>query len=146
VREGGCVCPFCGAEVPRAPAVTHIPVGSLSRAAIFAAGAAGVTLGLADCGGRAEGDGTPSSSATTISETVTTSMSASTSTASIQRTASSLSGQIVPYGVPPLPEDAGGPDAADSATPDGTAADARADAADHAGDAAGDVNDAAGDN
>lgn len=48
VREGECVCPFCGAKAPCAKPLRRI-AGGLSRSAMRAAGAAGVVVGLGDC-------------------------------------------------------------------------------------------------
>jgi hypothetical protein len=48
VREGECVCPFCGANGVCAARAKAAPGALLSRAALFA-GAAGASLALAEC-------------------------------------------------------------------------------------------------
>jgi hypothetical protein len=95
----------------------------LSRAAIFAAGAAGVTLALADCGGKDESSGASSSTATSFTS------SFSTSTTSTQTITSSLPLGSSAYGVAVfLPTDSGSPEA-DGGSPDGAVADAGSDGA-----------------
>ena len=49
VRQGDVACPFCGAPAPSAPPVERVLGRGLSRAAMFAAGTAGVVVALADC-------------------------------------------------------------------------------------------------
>jgi hypothetical protein len=48
VREGDCVCPFCGAKAACAKPLRRI-TERLSRAAMQAAGAAGAVVALGDC-------------------------------------------------------------------------------------------------
>jgi len=48
VREGECVCPFCGAKAPCATPLRRV-AGGISRSAMQAAGAAGFVVGLGDC-------------------------------------------------------------------------------------------------
>jgi len=50
VRQGDEACPFCGAAAPPAPPVERVLGRGLSRAAMFAAGTAGVVVAMADCG------------------------------------------------------------------------------------------------
>ena len=50
VREGDAACPFCGAPAPAAPPVERVLARGLSRAAMLAAGTAGVVVAMADCG------------------------------------------------------------------------------------------------
>jgi hypothetical protein len=58
VKEGDRVCPFCGAEVSRSIEVSFVPRGRLSRAALFAAGAASA-LAAADCSSSSAYGGPP---------------------------------------------------------------------------------------
>jgi hypothetical protein len=50
VRQGDEACPFCGAAAPQALPVERVFGRGLSRAAMFAAGTAGVVVAMADCG------------------------------------------------------------------------------------------------
>ena len=50
VRAGDGACPFCGAAAPAAPPVERTFARGLSRAAMFAAGTAGVVVAMVDCG------------------------------------------------------------------------------------------------
>jgi hypothetical protein len=50
VRDGDAVCPFCGAVAPVVPPIERVFGRGLSRAAMFAAGTAGVVVAMADCG------------------------------------------------------------------------------------------------
>jgi hypothetical protein len=50
VREGDGACPFCGAAAPVLPPVERVFSRGLSRAAMFAAGTAGVVVAMVDCG------------------------------------------------------------------------------------------------
>ncbi len=51
VKGGDSKCPFCGNKVLRANAsVARVVAGRLSRAALFAAGAAGLAITTTDCG------------------------------------------------------------------------------------------------
>jgi hypothetical protein len=50
VKQSDATCPFCGNEVSRVSISARVSVGRLSRAALFAAGAAGLALATTDCG------------------------------------------------------------------------------------------------
>jgi hypothetical protein len=50
VREGDGACPFCGAAAPVSPPVERVFGRGMSRAAMFAAGTAGVVVAMVDCG------------------------------------------------------------------------------------------------
>jgi hypothetical protein len=51
VKRGENTCPFCGNDIAHVNApVAKLVIGRLSRAALFAAGAAGLALATADCG------------------------------------------------------------------------------------------------
>jgi hypothetical protein len=52
VREGECVCPFCGAKAPCAKPLRPI-TERLARAAMHAAGAVGAAVALGDCSSQA---------------------------------------------------------------------------------------------
>ncbi len=49
VRQGDGACPFCGATAPEVPPIERVFGRGLSRAAMFAAGTAGVVVAMADC-------------------------------------------------------------------------------------------------
>jgi hypothetical protein len=129
VKQGDASCPFCGAAAPSAEPLPRPPGVRMTRAAMFAAGAAGTVAAIVDCGQTAG----PTASAfygvaCTGSECVPGSQDAAPSPYD--------GGSVVVfYGiactgdacVPPLPikEDAGGVDASDASPSD--AGDAKAD-------------------
>lgn len=49
VRQGDSICPFCGAKAAFSPGAPIVQRGRMSRAAMFAAGAAGAALAMTDC-------------------------------------------------------------------------------------------------
>lgn len=50
VKQGDGACPFCDAAAPEVPPIERVFGRGLSRAAMFAAGTAGVVVAMADCG------------------------------------------------------------------------------------------------
>src|SRR5580704_4332328 len=59
VKQSDNTCPFCGNRVPCVNVPARAVVGRLSRAALFAAGAAGLTLAATDCGSMGSAYGGP---------------------------------------------------------------------------------------
>jgi hypothetical protein len=113
----GAVCPFCGAGVVRAPLAIPAARQRLSRAALFAAGAAGVALATVDCVGTAEPSyggvsPTPTSTSESTSTSGSTSQATSASTGSTGSSSEEIGSVVALYGgVGVIHRDAGDVDA-----------------------------------
>lgn len=120
VRQDDRSCPFCGAAVVGAPPATPTARQRLSRAALFAAGAAGLALATADCGATAQpsyggvAQPTPTSTSESTSTSGSTSQSISASTGSTGSSSEEIGSVVALYGgVGVIHRDAGEADGAD---------------------------------
>jgi hypothetical protein len=59
VKRGDATCPFCGASASAESSPTRTLAGRLSRAALFAAGAAGAAVATTNCSAQSDYGGPP---------------------------------------------------------------------------------------
>ncbi|HEV3192255.1 MAG TPA: hypothetical protein VGY54_17205, partial [Polyangiaceae bacterium] len=63
VKQGDCICPFCGAKTSCTQDPTVAVKGRMSRAALLAAGAVGAVLATTDCSSSDTGSPSPAADA-----------------------------------------------------------------------------------